>query len=208
MQLSRTEQVKFYREELKEIHREVQEYFESKCSELIRKDEFFLGEFYDIDKQSGLVTFEFANKNTPYLKNPYVALAFIRNSWNLDQIKNVPYAHLRKKADINSECTPVKYFKKINDNRIRIGFKEIQNEFALKLTKGQIVAFGMSDPPVKYLLNLIEITTKTSAKSKAGLILDSTYNLIPFRPKLIEDTNEFVAYYKKNLIISQEGRSI
>ena len=64
---------------------------------------------------------------------------------------------------------------------------------------GDKIVFGISDPPLKYYFNLIQITkNEVNSKMVEDLILGS-YHLNNFKPVQIDDSLELIEKYKTNL---------
>jgi len=200
MELSRKQQVEFYKREIEAILQEYEIYLKTGCNDLLEAGELFVGKYEFVDRNRGNIVFSFNKNNIPSIKIPYTALSMKNEFSSPERWNNLSYSNLRPKARKSSDSLPIYYYEKTNNNSIMIGFHEIDIEFESYLNKGQNVIFGKKDPPINYLKNLIEITNRLSPESKAGNILDFNYQKIKFKPELREDSDEFTNYYKNELI--------
>jgi superfamily I DNA and/or RNA helicase/rRNA-processing protein FCF1 len=196
--LSREQQIKFYEEEIKKILSDYKFYLDSKCIDLINKVELFIGKFEYIDEIRNQVIFSFPKDKLPKTKIPLTATKPKNIELIASNFNELSYSHYRKNCVANfSECYGV-YYQEQN-GKFNIGFNKFDLEFLNSLTKGDKIVFGISDPPLKYFFNLIQIT-KNDIKSQTveELILGS-YHLNDFKPLHIVDSLDLIDKYKSDL---------
>jgi DNA replication ATP-dependent helicase Dna2 len=96
-----------------------------------------------------------------------------------------------------TECYGV-YYQELN-GKYNVGFSNFDIEFLNSLSIGDKIVFGISDPPLKYYFNLIQIT-KNEVKSKmVDDVILGNYHLNDFNPVHIDDSLELIEKYKTNL---------
>jgi DNA replication ATP-dependent helicase Dna2 len=196
--LTRENQIKFYQEEIKKIIDDYKSYLDSKCIDLINKGELFIGTFEYIDDTRNQVVFSFPKDKLPKTKIPLTASKPISSDILVSNFKSITYnAYRNKYVKGYTECYGV-YYQESN-GQYNIGFSNFDVEFLNALTKGDNIVFGISDPPLKYYFNLIQIT-KNEIKSKmVEDVILSNYHLNDFKPVHIDDSLELIAKYKTNL---------
>ena len=196
--LTKEQQVKFYEEEIKKILSDYKAYLDSKCIDLVNKNELFVGSFEYIDKVRNQVVFSFPKDRLPKTKIPLTATKPKSNDILASNFYDFSYSLYRKNyVAIFSECYGVYYHEQ--DSKFNIGFNNFDLEFLNSLSKGDKIVFGISDPPLKYYFNLIQITKNDVKSAKAEEILNGTYHLNDFKPVHIDDSLELIANYKTDL---------
>jgi rRNA-processing protein FCF1 len=196
--LSQENQIKFYQEEIKKIIDDYKSYLDSKCIDLINKVELFIGNFEYIDTNRNQVVFSFDKGKLPKTKIPLTASKPISPDILVSNFKSISYNVYRNKyVKGYTECYGV-YYQESN-GKYNVGFSNFDIEFLNSLSIGDKIVFGISDPPLKYYFNLIQIT-KNEVKSKMveDVILGS-YHLNDFKPVQIDDSLELIEKYKTNL---------
>lgn len=71
--LTKEQQIKFYEEEIKKILYDYKAYLDSKCIDLINKNELHVGSFEYIDEVRNQVVFSFPKEKLPKTKIPLTA---------------------------------------------------------------------------------------------------------------------------------------
>ena len=196
--LSKENQIKFYQEEIKKIIDDYKSYLDSKCIDLINKVELFIGTFKYIDTNRNQVVFSFDKDKLPKTKILLTASKPISSDILGSDFKSITYnAYRNKFVKGYTECYGV-YYQELND-KYNVGFSNFDIEFLNSLSIEDKIVFGISDPPLKYYFNLIQIT-KNEVKSKMvdDVILGS-YHLNDFNPVHIDDSLELIEKYKTNL---------
>jgi hypothetical protein len=196
--LTKELQIKFYEEEIKKILSDYKSYLDSKCSDLINKVELFIGTFEYIDEIRNQAVFSFPENKLPKTKIPLTATKPKKIDIFTSNFYDFSYSFYRKNyVDSFSECYGVYYHEQ--NGKFNIGFNNFDLEFLNSLSKGDKIVFGLSDPPLKYYFNLIQITKNDVKSVKAEEILDGTYHLNDFKPVHINDSLELIDKYKSDL---------
>jgi DNA replication ATP-dependent helicase Dna2 len=197
-QLTKEQQVKFYEEEIKQILSDYKAYLDSKCIDLVSKNELYVGSFEYIDDVRNQVVFSFPKDKLPKTKIPLTATKPKSTGIVTSNFYDLIYSIYRKNyVAAFSECYGVYYHEQ--DGKFNIGFNNFDLEFLNSLFKGDKIVFGISDPPLKYYFNLIQITKNDVKSAKAEEILNGTYHLNDFKPVPIDDSLDLIAKYKTDL---------
>lgn len=196
--LSKEQQIKFYEEEIRKILSDYKAYLDSKCIDLINKVELYIGTFEYIDELRNQVVFSFPKDKLPKTKIPLTAT----KPKSVDVVDSnfyaYSYSHYRKNlVAIFSECYGV-YYQELN-GKFNVGFSNFDLEFLNSLVKGDKIVFGISDPPLKYYFNLIQLTKNDVKVQKVEDVITGTYHLNDFKPVHIDDSLELIAKYKTDL---------
>jgi DNA replication ATP-dependent helicase Dna2 len=197
-QLTKEQQVNFYEEEIKKILSDYKAYLDSKCIDLINKVELFVGSFEYIDDVRNQLVFSFAKDKLPKTKVPLTATKPKTTDIITSNFNDLNYSHYRKNFVATfSECYGV-YYQELN-GKFNVGFSNFDLEFLNSLSKGDKIVFGISDPPLKYYFNLIEITKNESKSPKAEEVISGTYHLNNFKPIHIDDSLDLITKYNTDL---------
>ena len=197
-QLTKEQQVNFYEEEIKKILSDYKAYLDSKCIDLINKVELYVGSFEYIDDVRNQLVFSFPKDKLPKTKVPLTATKPKTTDIITSNFNDLNYSHYRKNFVATfSECYGV-YYQELN-GKFNVGFSNFDLEFLNSLSKGDKIVFGISDPPLKYYFNLIEITKNEVKSSKAEEVISGTYHLNDFKPVHIDDSLDLIAQYKTDL---------
>ena len=196
--LSKENQIKFYQEEIKKIIDDYKSYLDSKCIDLINKVELFIGNFEYVDTNRNQVVFSFDKNKLPKTKIPLTASKPVSSDILGSDFKSITYnAYRNKFVKGYTECYGV-YYQELN-GKYNVGFSNFDIEFLNSLSIGDKIVFGISDPPLKYYFNLIQIT-KNEVKSKmVDDVILGNYHLNDFNPVHIDDSLELIEKYKTNL---------
>ena len=196
--LSKENQIKFYQEEIKKIIDDYKSYLDSKCIDLISKVELFIGNFEYVDTNRNQVVFSFDKDKLPKTKIPLTASKPVSSDFLGSDFKSITYnAYRNKFVKGYTECYGV-YYQELN-GKYNVGFSNFDIEFLNSLSIGDKIVFGISDPPLKYYFNLIQIT-KNEVKSKmVDDVILGNYHLNDFNPVHIDDSLELIEKYKTNL---------
>jgi len=196
--LTKEQQVKFYEEEIKKILSDYKAYLDSKCIDLVNKNELYVGSFEYTDEVRNQVVFSFHKDKLPKTKIPLTATKPKSTDIVTSNFYDFSYSLYRKNyVTAFSECYGVYYQEQ--DGKFNIGFNNFDLEFINSLSKGDKIVFGISDPPLKYYFNLIQITKNEVISPKAEEILNGTYHLNDFKPVHIDDSLDLIAKYKTDL---------
>lgn len=195
--LSKEHQIKFYEEEIKKLLSDYQSYLDSKCTDLLNKVELFIGTFEYIDELRNQVVFSFAMDKLPKTRVPLTATKPKSSEVIAKNFYDYSYSFYRKNGVSSfTECYGV-YYQELN-GKYNVGFSNFDIEFLNSLSIGDKIVFGISDPPLKYYFNLIQIT-KNEVKSKmVDDVILGNYHLNDFNPVHIDDSLELIEKYKTN----------
>lgn len=196
--LTKEQQFIFYNKEIEVIREEYNSYLSSKCIDLINKNELFIGSFEYIDESRNQVVFSFPKGSLPKTKIPLTATKPKSSAIIASNFFDYTYRNYRQNYVATfSECYGVYYHGQ--EGKFNIGFNNFDLEFLNSLSKGDKIVFGISDPPLKYYFNLIQITKNDVKSAKAEEILNGTYHLNDFKPVHIDDSLDLIAKYKTDL---------
>ena len=196
--LTKEQQYTFYNKEIETIREEYNSYLSSKCISLVHKNELFVGSFEYVDEARNQVVFSFPKDKLPKTKTPLTATKPKKNDIISSNFHDYTYRYYRQNHVATfSECYGV-YYQELN-GKFNVGFSNFDLEFLNSLSKGDKIVFGISDPPLKYYFNLIEITKNEVKSSKAEEVISGTYHLNDFKPVHIDDSLDLIAQYKTDL---------
>lgn len=196
--LTKEQQFIFYNKEIEVIREEYNSYLSSKCIDLINKNELFIGSFEYIDESRSQVVFSFPKDSLPKTKIPLTATKPKSSAIIASNFFDYTYRNYRQNYVVTfSECYGVYYHEQ--EGKFNIGFNNFDLEFLNFLSKGDKIVFGISDPPLKYYFNLIQITKNDVKSPKAEEILNGSYHLNDFKPVHIDDSLDLIAKYKTDL---------
>jgi len=196
--LIKEQQVKFYEEEIKKILSDYKAYLDSKCIDLVNKNELNVGSFEYIDEVRNQVVFSFPKDKLPKTKIPLTATKPKTSDVVTSSFYDFSYSLYRKNhVSAFSECYGIYYHEQ--NGKFNIGFNNFDLEFLNTLAKGDKIVFGISDPPLKYYFNLIQITKNDFKFRKAEEVISGSYHLNDFKPIHVDDSLELIEKYKTNL---------
>ena len=197
-QLSKEHQYIFYNKEIEAIREEYNSYLSAKCINLINKNELFVGSFQYIDEVRSQVVFSFPKDKLPKTRIPLTATKPKTTDIIASAFYDYSYRYYRQNCVVNfSECYGVYYHEQ--NGIFYVGFINIDLEFLNSLSKGDEIVFGISDPPLKYYFNLIQITKNEIKSTKAEEVISGEYQLNDFKPVHIDDSLELITKYKTDL---------
>ena len=196
--LTKEQQYTFYNKEIETIREEYNSYLSSKCIDLINKNELFVGSFEFIDEVRNQVVFSFPKDKLPKTKIPLTATKPKATDVVASNFYDYTYRFYRQNyVSSFSECYGVYYHEQ--NGKFNIGFNNFDLEFLNSLSKGDKIVFGISDPPLKYYFNLIQITKNDIKSTKAEEIITGSYHLNDFKPIHIDDSLELIDKFKTDL---------
>lgn len=196
--LSKEDQIRFYQAEIKKILDDYKAYLDSKCVDLTNKVELFIGTFEYVDNLRKQVVFSFQKDKLPKTKIPLTASIPITQEILDSDFRTITYNTYRNKfVTAYTDCYGVYYQE--SDGKFNVGFSKIDVEFIQELVKGEKVVFGISDPPLKYYFNLIQITKNEVKSQKVEEVILGSYHLSDFKPVHFNDSLDLIAKYKTDL---------
>lgn len=197
-QLTKEQQIKFYEEEIKKILSDYKAYLDSKCIDLVNKNELYIGNFEYIDEVKNQVVFSFPKDKLPKTKIPLTATKPKSIDVVTSNFNDFSYSFYRKNyVAAFSECYGVYYHEQ--NGKFNIGFSNCDLGFLNNLSKGDKIVFGLTDPPLKYLFNLIQITKNEVNSQKVDKVVSGTYHLNDFKPEHIDNSLDLISKYKTEL---------
>ena len=196
--LSKEEQINFYKAEINKILDNYKSYLDSKCLDLINKVELFIGTYEYIDEIRNQVVFSFPKDKLPKTKTPLTASMPLSSQILETEFKDITYNTYRIKfVKLYTECYGI--YCQESKGKYLVGFSNFDIEFLNSLAIGDKIVFGISDPPLKYYFNLIQITKNEVNSKIVDTVLFSNYHLNDFKPIHINDSLELIDKYKTNL---------
>lgn len=197
-QLSKEQQYIFYNKEIETIREEYNSYLGSKCIDLINKNELFVGTFEYVDELRNQVVLSFLKDKLPKTRIPLTATKPKSIDIIASNFFDYTYRNYRQNyVETFSECYGAYYHEQ--NGKYNVGFSNFDLEFLNSLSKGDKIVFGISDPPLKYYFNLIQITKNDVKSTKAEEVISGEYHLYDFKPVHIDDSLELIAKYKTDL---------
>jgi len=196
--LTKEQQYTFYNKEIETIREEYNSYLSSKSIDLINKNELFVGSFEYVDEIRNQVVFSFPKDKLPKTKIPLTATKPKKADFSVSDFYDYTYRYYRQNyVAIFSECYGSYYHEQ--NGKFNVGFSNFDLDFLDSLSKGDKIVFGISDPPLKYYFNLIQITKNDVKSQKVEEVISGTYHLNNFKPKNIDDSLDLIDKYKTDL---------
>lgn len=180
-----------------ELETQMKEYEQIVCTKaLILKErgEVFVGRFIKL-QPNGMAIFKVRNSDNMPRKNTFWTASFlIGEMGSFKNWGNNSWADLRKNYQRTYSDALCAWIQKSEENEFCIiGIKKLTTEFAQLLeAERPIIAFGPKDPPLQYLLNLIDIVRDSSC-IETQKILDFDENSSQWNPLKIEAKADFTS---------------
>ena len=178
-----------------ELETQVKEYEQVVCTKALllkERGEVFVGRFIKL-QPSGMAVFKVRKSDNMPRKNSFWTASFlIGEMGSFKNWGNNSWADLRQNYQrIYSDALCAWIQKSEETDFCIIGIKNLTTEFAQLLeSEKPIIAFGPKDPPLQYLLNLIDIVRDPScAETQKILDYEETSNL--WNPMKIEAKTDF-----------------
>ena len=198
MKYTRKDYESFLSTELETQMREYARLVETKAIVLKERGDVFVGRFIKL-QENGMVIFKVrVNDNMPRKNTFWTASYFINEMGSYKNWGELSWAELRKQYQRECSEALCAWLSKSDDsNFCLVGIKNISVEFAQMLGKEKpIIAFGPSDPPLEYLMNLIAIVRDTNCTvTKQILDFEQSENNIwdPTKVESKENLNALLA---------------
>ena len=180
-----------------ELETQMKEYEQIVCTKaLILKErgEVFVGRFIKL-QPNGMAIFKVRNSDNMPRKNTFWTASFlIGEMGSFKNWGNNSWTDLRKNYQRTYSDALCAWIQKSEENDFCIiGIKKLTTEFAQLLeAERPIIAFGPKDPPLQYLLNLIDIVRDSSC-IETQKILDFDENSSQWNPLKIEAKADFTS---------------
>ena len=178
-----------------ELETQVKEYEQVVCTKALvlkERGEVFVGRFVKL-QPNGIAIFKVRKSDNMPRKNTFWTASFLIGE--MGSFKNWggnSWAELRKGYQRTYSDALCVWIQKSEDSDFCIlGIKDLTTEFAQLLeTDKPIIAFGPKDPPLQYLLNLVDIVRDSSC-IETQKILDFDENPSQWNPLKIEAKTDF-----------------
>ena len=178
-----------------ELETQVKEYEQVVCTKALvlkERGEVFVGRFVKL-QPNGIAIFKVRKSDNMPRKNTFWTASFLIGE--MGSFKNWggnSWAELRKGYQRTYSDALCVWIQKSEDSNFCIlGIKNLTTEFAQLLeTDKPIIAFGPKDPPLQYLLNLVDIVRDSSC-IETQKILDFDENPSQWNPLKIEAKTDF-----------------
>ena len=196
MRYTREEYEKFLSTELETQQRDFEQIENTKAIALKERGDVFVGLFQGYGK-NGIPIFKVRNAENMPRKNSFWTAVDLRSE-NGDMSKFKSWGNLSWK-DIRTQyqsdfcdCICVWISKSDNPDFCLVGIKDLTIDFVKNIEPNTIIVFGPKDPPLQYLLNLIDVVRDSSCM-ETQKILDFDENLSQWNPLKIEAKRDFTS---------------
>lgn len=199
MKYTRQEYVKFLCTELEAQEKSYEQIVKTKATVLKDNGEVFVGLFQRIN-EAGFAVFKVRNSENMPRKNSFWTAVYLNGE--MGKFKNwrdLSWNKLREEYQRDfSDCLCAWISKSDDSSFCLIGIKNLTIEFTELLEQGKtIIAFGPKDPPLQYLLNLIQIV-KDEQNRETQPILDFSETEDQWNPRKIEAKEDLVSILLNN----------
>lgn len=180
-----------------ELETQMKEYEQIVCTKALvlkERGEVFVGRFIKL-QPNGMAILKVRNSDNMPRKNTFWTASFlIGEMGSFKNWGNNSWADLRKNYQRTYSDALCAWIQKSEENDFCIiGIKKLTTEFAQLLeAERPIIAFGPKDPPLQYLLNLIDIVRDSSC-IETQKILDFDENSSQWNPLKIEAKADFTS---------------
>ena len=194
MKHTREEYVKFLCTELEAQEKSYEQIVKTKATVLKDNGEVFVGMFQRIN-EAGFAVFKIRNSENMPRKNSFWSAVYLNGE--MGKYRNwgeLSWNKLREEYQRDfSDCLCAWISKSDDDAFCLVGLKNLTIQFTELLEQGKtIIAFGPKDPPLQYLLNLIQIV-KDEQNQETKPILDFTESSNQWNPRKIEAKEDLVS---------------
>lgn len=200
MKYTRQDYIDFLDNELKTQEKNYETTVQTKASLLKDKGEVFVGMFQTVNA-AGFAVFKIRNSdNIPSKKTFWTAVYLIGEMEKFKNWGNLSWKSLRDKYQRDySDCLCAWVSKSDDPSFCFVGIKNLTVDFLELLKPGKtIIAFGPKDPPLQYLLNLIEIV-KDENNPESGHILNFSENNHQWDPQKVGAHTDLVSLILNSL---------
>ena len=199
MKYTREEYVRFLCTELEAQEKSYEQIVKTKATVLKDNGEVFVGMFQRIN-EAGFAVFKVRNSENMPRKNSFWSAVYLNGE--MGKFRNwgdLSWNKLREEYQRDfSDCLCAWISKSDDDAFCLVGIKNLTIQFTELLEQGKtIIAFGPKDPPLQYLLNLIQIV-KDGQNRETQPILDFSETEDQWNPKKIEAKEDLVSILLNN----------
>lgn len=199
MKYTREEYVKFLCTELEAQEKSYEQIVKTKATVLKDNGEVFVGMFQRIN-EAGFAVFKVRNSENMPRKNSFWSAVYLNGEMGkFKNWGNLSWNKLREEYQRDfSDCLCAWISKSDDSAFCLVGIKNLTIQFIELLEQGKtIIAFGPKDPPLQYLLNLIQIV-KDEQNREIQPILDFSETEDQWNPKKIEAKEDLVSILLNN----------
>ncbi len=200
MKYTRTDYEEFLKKELETIIADYGQLVSIKAITLKERGEVFVGRFIKL-QPSGMAIFKVRNSDNMPRKNSFWTASFlIGEMGSFKNWGNNSWADLRQNYQRTYSDALCAWIQKSEENDFCIiGIKNLTTEFAQLLeSEKPIIAFGPKDPPLQYLLNLIDIVRDSSCV-ETQRVLDYEETSNQWNPQKIEAKVDFTSLLSNDM---------
>ena len=196
MRYTRDEYERFLSTELETQQRDFEQIENTKAITLKERGAVFVGLFQGYGK-NGIPIFKVRNaENMPRKNSFWTAVDLRSENGNMSKFKswgNLSWKNLRTQYQSDfCDCICVWISKCDNPDYCLVGMKDLTIEFVKNIEPNTIIAFGPKDPPLQYLLNLIDLVRDSSC-AEIQKILDYNETSNQWNPQKIEAKTDFTS---------------
>ena len=199
MKYERQEYVRFLCTELEAQEKSYEQIVKTKATVLKDNGEVFVGMFQRIN-EAGFAIFKVRNSENMPRKNSFWSAVYLNGEMGkFRNWGNLSWNKLREDYQRDfSDCLCAWISKSDDDAFCLVGIKNLTIQFTELLEQGKtIIAFGPKDPPLQYLLNLIQIV-KDEQNQETKPILDFTESTNQWNPRKIEAKEDLISIILNN----------
>jgi rRNA-processing protein FCF1/DNA polymerase III delta prime subunit len=199
MKYERQEYVRFLCTELEAQEKSYEQIVKTKATVLKDNGEVFVGMFQKIN-EAGFAIFKVRNSENMPRKNSFWSAVYLNGE--MGKFRNwgdLSWNKLREDYQRDfSDCLCAWISKSDDDAFCLVGIKNLTIQFTELLEQGKtIIAFGPKDPPLQYLLNLIQIV-KDEQNQETKPILDFTESSNQWNPRKIKAKEDLISIILNN----------
>lgn len=212
--VTKENQVKFYREELKELEFSVKKTFNATGLSLFQNGDVYVGQYRGLDEKRGNVFVDIPTGkqyHAPRLDQKFTCFTLQAGLERPSSWSNLTYTDLLKDRN-RTDTKIVDYIPSKREGWITMLIREMDAEFIESLQYNQILAFGPTIPPFEYLQNLMEFSESFNAEGNElwEKILGFKYELkSDVNPKLLTEAidiaDQIITEVEKSIIYIFQG---
>lgn len=196
MKYTRDEYEQFLGTELQTLQINFEQIVNTKAITLKDNGEIFVGLFQGYGK-NGLPVFKVRNaENMPRKNSFWTAVDLRSENGNMSKFKmwgNLSWKNLRMQYQSEfCDCVCVWISRSDDSEFCLIGIKGLTLDFIKNIQKNTIIAFGPKDPPLEYLVNLIDLA-RNRLYIEVNKILDYDETANHWNPQKIEANRDFTS---------------
>lgn len=184
--VTKENQIKFYKEELKELEFSVKKTFNATGLSLFQNGDVYVGQYRGLDEKRGNVFVDIPTGkqyHAPRLDQKLTCFTLQAGLERPSSWGNLTYSDLLKDRN-RTDTKIVDYIPSKREGWITMLIREMDAEFIESLQYNQILAFGPTIPPFEYLQNLMEFSESFNAEGN-----ELWEKILGFKYELKSDVN-------------------